>query len=287
MEKQQENNPKGGVRMDTKEYYDQIAKDYDNISYSGKGGITTGNEFRFRIVKDILYGLPKGKILDAGCGTGKMLVYLKENGYEASGCDFSEGMIAETRKKVGHSARLETTSLDDLSAFRDGEFDIILALGVFPYITQRSTQEASYREIWRTLRAGGTLITTHENELFDLFTLNKYTLRFFKENFGIAEKLAGSLLTNPEKPINKDKQKSGRDFIETIPENPLTYPQRLHGFENKDILYYSYHILPPLLMDDGARQLSSQIEASEGFDRHSLQAMFKCSAFISIAMKVV
>lgn len=273
--------------METEEYYGKIAKTYDATCYPNKAGFITGNEFRKRIVEGMLKNIEKGKVLDAGCGTGIMFPYLEKEGYSYDACDISEEMLIEARKaSKKQEARIIKAPLDNLSDFNDEEFDIVLALGVFPYITPRTNQIPSYEEIWRVLRPNGVMITAHENELFDLYTFNKYTLRFFNENFRIGDELGG-LLKYPKKPKNKDKRKSGRDFIITVPENPMTYPERLMelGFRSRETIFHTFHNKPPLLMTDEDRIFSSDME-SRGM-AYDWTMQFRHSSFVNLARKVM
>ena len=186
--------------------------------------------------------MPPGRVLDAGCGTGKLLAHLVERGRECAGCDLSAGMLDQARRRVGEMGSedvpLVQTSLDDLSMFPDASFDHVFCLGVFPYIPE-AVEPKCYRELRRVVKPGGHFVTAHENEVFDAFTFNKYTLRFFERNVlpllgdaaGTADadeltRRLASLVTHPDQPVNTDAQRSGRDIIFTKPENPLTYQRQ-------------------------------------------------------------
>ena len=43
---------------------------------------------------------PGGRILDVGCGTGRHTVELAQRGYNVTGLDFSEGMLAQAKKRA-------------------------------------------------------------------------------------------------------------------------------------------------------------------------------------------
>jgi ubiquinone/menaquinone biosynthesis C-methylase UbiE len=284
----------------TAEYYDQIAKTYDENGYSESDRYYPGNLYRLELAKNILAEIPSGKILDAGCGTGQLLAYLAEKGYECSGCDISKNMLDQAGENVSKvtskQVQLVQTSLDDLSMFEDHYFDHIFCLGVFPYITE-DQEGACYKELHRIIKPGGLFVTAHENEIFDTFTFNKYTLRFFENNVypllgEVAEDIDASeltsslagLITNPDKPVNVDPKKSGRDIIFTKPENPITYGDKLssYGFKNCEILYYHFHALPPLLRNDKSKLLALSKKMEIRFAKE-WQGMFLASTFISVA----
>lgn len=287
----------------TIEYYDEIAGSYDEVAYSLDGKYYPANHYRLEISKSILKKLPRGRLLDAGCGTGLFLATALAQGFDCCGCDFSEGMLVRARQNVdaagGNNVRLVQTTLEDLSAFADAEFDCVFSLGVFPYIPEE-LEGACYREIRRVMRKGGTFVSAHENELFDLFTFNKYTLRFFERNFypllkesgtdfdntAYNEKLAG-LIVNHDKPVNLDKKKSARDIVMTRPENPITYGNKLSlfGFSNRHYEYYNFHAMPPFLREGNGELIEASKRMEVGYSTR-WQAMFMCSTFVSIATAV-
>jgi SAM-dependent methyltransferase len=59
-------------------------------------------------------GLPRGRALDVGCGTGRSLLALQDAGFEAAGIDPSQGMMDLARERVGSDVLLEVGGLPDL-----------------------------------------------------------------------------------------------------------------------------------------------------------------------------
>lgn len=276
-------------KENTIEYYNTHAVNYDN------DGEYPANKFRLELVTGILKQLPKGKILDAGCGTGQFLKVAHDAGFKCIGCDFSKGMLSEARKTLAKTyIPLIRASLDNLSMFKDGVFDHVFCLGVLPYIPEEE-EEKVYRELRRVIKKDGCFVTAHQNELFDMFTFNKYTIRFYERNilplvgidFERAKIELASLITNPDKPVNKDGENSARDIIFTKPENPITYPDKLikHGFINKEFMYYNFHCLPPLIRNEDKEliEISKQMEIVYA---KKWQGMFMASTFISVAQAI-
>lgn len=287
----------------TVEHYDSIAGTYDERGYSLTGRDYPANHFRLEMAKELLARLPKGRLLDAGCGTGLLLAYAVAEGFDCVGSDFSAGMLNKARRNLGpelaERVPLIQTPLHELGQLDDGSFDIVMCLGVFPYIPE-DVEGESYATLRRLLRPGGTFVTAHQNELFDLFTFNKYTLRFFERNVyplleerGALTPLAElkdalrALITHPDEPVNTDAGRSGRDIIFTRPENPLTYGDKLasFGFREKETLYYHFHAAPPLIRNASPALLdaSKQLELVEA---RSWQGMFIASSFVSVAEAV-
>ncbi|WP_445151219.1 class I SAM-dependent DNA methyltransferase [Baekduia sp. Peel2402] len=59
-------------------------------------------------------GVPLGRALDVGCGTGRSLLALQAAGFEAAGIDPSRGMMDLARERVGADVLLEVGGLPDL-----------------------------------------------------------------------------------------------------------------------------------------------------------------------------
>ena len=283
----------------TVDFYDRSAPGYDR-GYAAAGPCYPANLYRLKLVEEVLAGVPPARALDAGCGTGKLLVALLERGWDCAGTDVSGGMLKEAERNLvplGKKPPLHQTPLDDLSMFADASFDHVFCLGVLPYIPE-DKEPGCYRELRRVIKPGGLFVTAHENELFDVFTFNKYTLRFFERNFypllreldpkSDPERLKsalGALMAHPDKPVNQDPTRTGRDFIFTKPENPLTYPEKLacYGFRGGENLYYHFHALPPLCC---GTPRSSSSPAGWRCALPNRQGMFLASTFVSVARAV-
>jgi SAM-dependent methyltransferase len=100
--------------------------------------------------------VPGSRILDAGCGTGRVAVRLAELGYRCVGLDSDEAMLA-------HARTLSTTVewvLADLSAPIDlGEpFDLVVAAGNVIPLVAAGTEPAVVRALAGYLAPGGLLV---------------------------------------------------------------------------------------------------------------------------------
>lgn len=69
---------------------------------------------------------PPARVLDAGCGTGRIAVRLHEQGYDAVGVDVDAAMLREARAAAPHLEWLEA----DLTTLDLGrQFDLVLLAG--------------------------------------------------------------------------------------------------------------------------------------------------------------
>jgi SAM-dependent methyltransferase len=103
------------------------------------------------------HGLTGRRVLDAGCGTGKSFLPLLDLGYEVTGCDASEAMLAHARRKAGGRARLVAADLTNLP--RLGRFDLVVCLNdVCNYLASPGALRAALRGMAANLRPGGLLL---------------------------------------------------------------------------------------------------------------------------------
>lgn len=121
------------------------------------------------------------RILDLGCGAGVLSERLLAQGYTVTAVDNSQDMLELSAKRLApfpaQNYRLQQANCLDLP-FADGQFDLVVSLGMFGYFDE-VTQ--ALNEIRRVLRPGGTLILSVRNAytplLFDLYELAKLPLR--------------------------------------------------------------------------------------------------------------
>ncbi|HPM47915.1 MAG TPA: class I SAM-dependent methyltransferase [bacterium] len=96
------------------------------------------------------------KILDVGCGYGRVLNELYQAGFkELYGVDFSSGMIARG-KRLYPELNLVVNE-DGKLPFDNNSFDAVLLIAVLTCMAEGSDQQRLMREIIRVLKPGGIL----------------------------------------------------------------------------------------------------------------------------------
>lgn len=256
-------------------------------------------EIRKDITFDILSKRPKGRLLDAGCGAGHVMVEAIAKGWEANGFDFSPAMVKlahDYLKQNGLDPSLvHQSSIADLSAYPDKHFDAVSILGVSQYIPIEDDTKA-WNEVSRVLKPGGIVIIDWVNALFDLLTFNRFTVRliadeilpkfFPAERIPELEKRVAALMTHPDKPSTTGLYATRRDHVPKRTENPLTVRERMKklGFETEDLLFYRLHAVPPLLFPEEPGLEAAAIAQERKLEHHWI-GHFIASCFITVLEK--
>ncbi|MDO5293514.1 MAG: methyltransferase domain-containing protein [bacterium] len=197
---------KGSRTEVSKEYFDQIAKDYDT-SFDGKYVRSMYPELVERIRKE----KPK-TVLDLGCGNGNVLAELmSDNKIKLFGADLSSQMVEEAMKRVP-TGTFCVANAEDLP-YEDNSFDVIVCNASFHHYTNPIRV---VEEMKRVLKKNGTLILGDPTAPFSLYLkfLN-WTLRWMKSgDFHIYDKKEiTTLLSSKGFKVSGFKKISSRNFV--------------------------------------------------------------------------
>ena len=105
---------------------------------------------------------PGMRVIDAGCGGGRNLVYFFRNGYDISGVDSDPGAIRSVRAIAKQLApELPETNFRvepvEQMTFPDAFADVVLSSAVLHFARDDEQFDRMLREMWRVLRPGGLL----------------------------------------------------------------------------------------------------------------------------------
>lgn len=105
------------------------------------------------------------KILDIGCGTGGLLLFLQKNGYtHIQGVDYSDSSIFFCQKR---QLSVQKVSADQVSSvFTDEQFDVIVCNDVL-YCLEKQQIRQTLIEIGKLLKPQGVFVSN--NNAFDAF----------------------------------------------------------------------------------------------------------------------
>ncbi len=113
---------------------------------------------RYQTIEDVfLQYLPKpGRILEAGCGRGRWVFYLRRKGYDIEGIDIAGSAVRAAR---AFDPAVPITQGDVLSLpFPNDSFEGVISLGVVEHF--EDGPDAAFIEVRRVLRRGGLFLVT-------------------------------------------------------------------------------------------------------------------------------
>ena len=162
MTKQSSPNPWLATRTRSGQEYDAP---YAARAAAGQDVHGEANLIEALLHSELYTGLSQGKattpyrVVDAGCGTGRMAIELAHRGMEIVGVDLDEVMLTQARKKAPQlDWRLGDLSTIDLGQFFDA---IVLAGNVMIYLTP-GTEAATLTNMARHLKPSGLLVAAFE-----------------------------------------------------------------------------------------------------------------------------
>ncbi|MFB6555412.1 class I SAM-dependent methyltransferase [Streptomyces sp. NPDC056405] len=137
-------------------------------------GGTSGEEYAARFAELAEHGqdvhgearlcatlMPRGaRVLDAGCGTGRVLIELARLGYDGVGVDSDASMLSVARSSAPRLTWLEAdlSDFDPAAAGIIPGFDLVVAAGnVFPLLAPGTEADVA-ATLARALRPGGLLV---------------------------------------------------------------------------------------------------------------------------------
>ncbi|MER5946575.1 class I SAM-dependent methyltransferase [Streptomyces sp. NPDC001904] len=105
--------------------------------------------------------VPAGaRVLDAGCGTGRVMIRLAELGYDCTGIDLDASMLDVARAQAPRLPwfRTDLAAFDPAQLGIDADFDLVVAAGnVMPLLTP-GTESTVVARLAAALRPGGLLV---------------------------------------------------------------------------------------------------------------------------------
>jgi 2-polyprenyl-3-methyl-5-hydroxy-6-metoxy-1,4-benzoquinol methylase len=288
--------PEGGkVSADSKKAEEQVrlcystwAQSYHADYYASAGAYPPVHQ---DIVRDVLKRSGARTLLDAGCGPASMLRSLTDLNLELYGFDLTPEMVAEARRVMKLPAeRLWVGSVTDPSAYGAPMYDAAICIGVLPHVPE-NTDQAVVENLFHAVKPGGTVMLEARNELFALFTQNRYTYEL------IATRLVptGALGSEGAKaleamkthfrmdlpPVRKGKSgEPGYDEVLSRTHNPFELRTLFAtaGFRDVEVFFYHYHCLPPMFERGLPELFRRQSVAME--DPRDWRGHFMASAFI-------
>jgi SAM-dependent methyltransferase len=99
---------------------------------------------------------PEGRVLEIGCGIGRLVRPLSEKAAEVIGVDISGEMIRQGREALADRPNVSLRRTDgDLAGIDDASLDLVYSHIVFQHIPTRKAVIRYFEEAGRVLRGGG------------------------------------------------------------------------------------------------------------------------------------
>lgn len=115
------------------------------------------------------------RVLEAGCGTGRISFELAGAGARVACIDVSPEAIAMTRRSFAASGIPVEAAVASLFAlpFQSGEFDVVWNAGVLEHFSEAERRDA-VAELLRVVRPGGLLVTLNPYKFCMLYRTAKF-----------------------------------------------------------------------------------------------------------------
>ena len=212
--------------------------------------------------KYILNNYPKGSsIVDAACGNGFFTCFMQQKEYDVLGFDFAKIGINDSKKMAERlGVPTEIFHVGDHNYFKtmkNESVDVICGLGWMRYL-EADVRDFIYKETFRVLKPNGCFIVSNDNQLFDIFAMNNFTIDFWSQVIGSLSEVNNLLpsgdikeaLSNEIKlPVRKFHDRSVSKLINKHIENPLVFENvvKPYGYKLEKNVFPDCHLLPPFL----------------------------------------
>ena len=103
---------------------------------------------------------PEMRLLDAGCGEGRNLIYFLRSGYDVCGVDASSSSIAQVRGLAATLAphlppnNFRVEAVEQMS-FDTASFGVVISSAVLHFARDEDHWQRLVAEMWRVLKPGG------------------------------------------------------------------------------------------------------------------------------------
>lgn len=294
---------------DVVKYYEAAAQEYTN-QYRPQHKEYPANLKRLDLILSRIKELKPETLLDCGCGEGTPMCRIYDAGVQVWGFDLAPGMVEQAKataelkglkNRVWQGDIMESSSFSLAGLDIPDSFDICLAMGVLPHIQD---EVGAIKNMAAATRPGGRVLVEFRNELFALFTLNRYSHEFFRDKLIGIEDIKyrhPEFQSNLESftrefenffqldvpPVRKGTSDvPGYDEILSKYHNPFEMTMLFSeaGLQLTDIHFYHYHALPPMFENaypELFRKLSLEMESNAS----DWRGYFMSSAYVVEAVK--
>lgn len=202
------------------------------------------------------------RLLDVGCGTGDLVSVAARRGVAATGVDFAEEMIEIAQRKAQaegvSNAYFTCASIFEFD-LEEAAYDVIAANGFIEYISHQELNQLLALS-HKALSHEGSLVMGSRNRLFNLFSLNDYTIAEVDSGY-VAQLLAEAVALASAAPLaalldiepvprqqpQTQHANTGIDVSTRYQFTPVQLMKMLHqsGFAVQELFPIHVHGVPP------------------------------------------
>lgn len=261
------------------------------------------NYFRLQLLLNSFITKGIKRVIEVGVGEGTPLATLGKADIDVWGFDISHEMVKKSKQTMQENGmnpdHIFWGDIQDpityIHALKDGLFDGLMAMGVMPHV---ENDDIVLKNMSTLIRPGGSVFIEFRNNLFSLFTFNRYTADFIINDLlrdvtsdvkaHVAKDLETKLRMDvpPKRDKIQDSDAPGYDAILSKFHNPFEVLElfKKHDFEDVRLLWYHYHPAMPYLeekMPESFRKEAIRLE----HEPSNWRGFFLCSAFVVEAVK--
>jgi predicted TPR repeat methyltransferase len=127
-------------------------------SFGDPAALARATEELVAVIRD--WADPAGRrVIDLGCGIGRVALALADEAASVTGVDVSAGMVAEAARRAGHRARVRFVQASgrDLAMLESASADLLLAVDSWPFLIPAGPEATAgmAAEVARVLAPGG------------------------------------------------------------------------------------------------------------------------------------
>lgn len=150
-----------------KNFRDKLNSDYWEDRWSNSGvdedGFQNEKIYPIKYAKKVINS--EDKILEAGCGAGRIYFHYKNRNFNIKGIEYNRSAVSNILKK-DTTAEVIEGSITELP-YSNNSFDTILAFGLYHNIEHEEELNKAFFETKRVLKTNGRLVTSVRFDSFE------------------------------------------------------------------------------------------------------------------------